>query len=94
MVVVLGAVEVRLRWLPDREARVADLLLGALIAVSFPVWGRWGHEAVLVLAGLAYAVLVTWTNLDAREDRLTRDRSVVFVDFVHRVEHHDRPELR
>ncbi len=67
------------------------MLLGALIIVSPPVWWLWGGGAVLVIAGLAYAVLTTWTNLEAREDRLTRDRPFVFVDFVPRTESQGSP---
>ncbi len=81
----------KIRWRPDRGAWIAILLLLALIVGSLPVWWLWGNEAVLVLAGLAYAVLTTWTNLEAREERLTRDRPFVFVDFIPRVEHQGSP---
>ncbi len=65
-----------------RRLTVAGLIIVATAAGGWAVWWPSQGDAVERVVGIASTALTAWLVFEVHEERLTRDRPFVFVDFV------------
>lgn len=65
-----------------RRLTVAGLIVVAAAAAGWAAWLPGQGDAVERVVGIASTALTAWLVFEVHEERLTRDRPFVFVDFV------------